>query len=313
MIILFLHGWQSTPGGVKPTYLKSHGHTVLNPHLPDDDFDAAVHIVQVEYDRGKADVVVESSRGGAVAMNIDSGDTPLVLLCPAWKTWGTATTVKRNTVILHSRDDDVVPFADSQELVRNSGLPSEALIEVGTEHRLADEESLKAMLRAVEGGGGEDRCVGGGVLQHEAGVPHRFGVGTLLLISTMYAVLFAVWRFIEGPPMVLVWVALFFFAVGLGQMLLFKGQRPRRASIIVGACVYPCMLLGCLAYEQLATGRRPFFPVNILFALFYCIPVGALFGYVAGLLIAAHFLLIDKLKSLRVPSRKRWRKAAEQE
>jgi hypothetical protein len=39
--ILFLHGWQSTPGGVKPTYLKDHGHEVLNPALPDDDFDAA--------------------------------------------------------------------------------------------------------------------------------------------------------------------------------------------------------------------------------------------------------------------------------
>jgi hypothetical protein len=27
MKILFLHGWQSVPGGVKPTYLAQHGHT----------------------------------------------------------------------------------------------------------------------------------------------------------------------------------------------------------------------------------------------------------------------------------------------
>lgn len=148
MIILFLHGWQSTPGGLKPTYLKDHGHEVLNPKLPDDDFDAAVRIGQAEFDQGKPDVVVGSSRGGAVATNIDSGDTPLVLLCPAWKTWGTATTVKPNTIILHSRADETVPFADSEELVRNSGLPSEVLIEVGFEHRLADEESLEAMLDA---------------------------------------------------------------------------------------------------------------------------------------------------------------------
>ena len=51
MKILFLHGWQSTPGGVKPTYLKDHGHEVLNPALPDDDFDAAVRIAQAEFDR----------------------------------------------------------------------------------------------------------------------------------------------------------------------------------------------------------------------------------------------------------------------
>lgn len=150
MKILFLHGWQSTPGGLKPTYLKSHGHEVLNPKLPDDDFDAAVRIAQAEFDRGRPDVVVGSSRGGAVAMNIDSEATPLVLLCPAWKRWGTATTVKPNTVILHSRADETVPFADSEELVRNSRLPPSSLIGVGFEHRLADDESLRAILVACE-------------------------------------------------------------------------------------------------------------------------------------------------------------------
>ncbi|MHB0960532.1 MAG: hypothetical protein ACYC0X_30980 [Pirellulaceae bacterium] len=47
MKLLFLHGLQSTPGGVKLIYLKSHEHTVLNPHLPDD-FDAAVRLAQAE-------------------------------------------------------------------------------------------------------------------------------------------------------------------------------------------------------------------------------------------------------------------------
>jgi len=149
MKILFLHGWQSTPGGLKPTYLKSHGHEVLNPALPDDDFEAAVAISQAEFDRGKPDVVVGSSRGGAVAMNINA-DVPLVLLCPAWKRWGTATTVKPGTIILHSQADEVIPFADSQELVRKSSLPESALIVVGHEHRLTDPESLAKMLEAVE-------------------------------------------------------------------------------------------------------------------------------------------------------------------
>ena len=150
MKLLFLHGWQSTPGGLKPTYLKDRGHEILNPHLPDDDFDAAVRIAQAEYDQHETDVVVGSSRGGAVAMNIDSGDTPLLLLCPAWKTWGTATSIKPNTIILHSRRDETVPFSNSEELVRNSSLPMEKLIEVGFEHRLADEGSLRMMVRAVE-------------------------------------------------------------------------------------------------------------------------------------------------------------------
>jgi hypothetical protein len=43
-------------------------------------------------------------------------------------------------MILHSLADDETPFADSEELVRNSGLPPETLIEVGSDHRMADPE-----------------------------------------------------------------------------------------------------------------------------------------------------------------------------
>ena len=145
--ILFLHGWHSVPGGVKPTYLAQHGHTVINPKLPDDDMEEAVRIAQAEFDQHQPQVVVGSSRGGAVAMNIKSGAAKLVLLCPAWRKFDTAKNVKPGTVILHSRTDDVIPFADSEELARNSGA---ALIEIGTDHRLADSEPLAAMLRACE-------------------------------------------------------------------------------------------------------------------------------------------------------------------
>jgi alpha-beta hydrolase superfamily lysophospholipase len=155
MKILFLHGWNSQPGGLKPTFLAGSGHEVLNPALPDDDFDEAVRIAQAEYDRHLPDVVVGSSRGGAVAMNVNTRMTPLVLLCPAWKTWGAATTVKPGAVILHSEADDVVPIHDSRELLRNSGLPDTALVIVGDDHRLADPQSLRAMLSAVERVSGE--------------------------------------------------------------------------------------------------------------------------------------------------------------
>jgi alpha-beta hydrolase superfamily lysophospholipase len=156
MKILFLHGWHSVPGGVKPSYLIAHGHEVINPALSDDDWGEAVRTAQDEYDRQRPDVIVGSSRGGAIAMNLDSGSTPLVLLCPAWKRWGTATTVKPDTVILHSEADDVIPIADSRELVRSSGLPESALVVGGTDHRLADPEPLQAMLEACERARGRD-------------------------------------------------------------------------------------------------------------------------------------------------------------
>ena len=79
MKILFLHGWQSVPGGVKPTFLARHGHAVANPKLPDEDFNEAVRIAQAEFDKHQPAVVVGSSRGVAVAMNINSGEARLVL------------------------------------------------------------------------------------------------------------------------------------------------------------------------------------------------------------------------------------------
>jgi hypothetical protein len=151
MRILFLHGWHSVPGAVKPTYLARNGHEAINPKVPDDDFEAALRIAQAEFDQHRPKAVVGSSRGGAVAMNINSGDAWLVLLCPAWRKWGTARAVKPGTVILHSRADDVVPFPDSEELVRNSALPAWTLIEVGDDHRLADPEPLRKLLEACEG------------------------------------------------------------------------------------------------------------------------------------------------------------------
>jgi fermentation-respiration switch protein FrsA (DUF1100 family) len=151
--LLYLHGWNSVVGGVKPTYLRSHGHEVIEPELDHEDFEAALRIAQAAFDQHQPEVVVGSSRGGPVAMNLDSGPARLVLICPAWKKWGRANTVKAGTQILHSRVDDVVPFADSVELISMSQLPDTALIEVGKDHRLADVEPLEALLRAVEGRG----------------------------------------------------------------------------------------------------------------------------------------------------------------
>lgn len=151
MKILLFNGWRATPGGVKPTFLARHGHEVRDPKLSDDDFPAAVRAAQAEFDRFRPDVVVGVSRGGAVALNIDTGPARLVLLCPGWKKWGQARSAKPGTVILHARADDVVPFGHTEELARNSGLPPAAVVEVGTDHWLSHPDALAAMLEACEG------------------------------------------------------------------------------------------------------------------------------------------------------------------
>ena len=53
-------------------------------------------------------------------MNMDTADTPQLLLAPARKRWGTATAVKPNAIIFHSSYDKVVSFEDSVERCLNS-------------------------------------------------------------------------------------------------------------------------------------------------------------------------------------------------
>ena len=123
---------------------------VIEPAVDHEDFQAALATAQAAFDQHQPEIVVGSSRGGAVAINIYSGSARLVLICPAWKKLGTAKSVKTGTIILHSRADDVLPFQESLDLISISGLSNAALIEVGQDHRLADPEPLEALLRAVE-------------------------------------------------------------------------------------------------------------------------------------------------------------------
>jgi hypothetical protein len=104
MKILFLTGWHAAPGGVKPMFLREHGHEVIAPVLDDGDFAFAIRTAQHAYDECQPDVVVGLSRGGAVAMNIDIGETPLVLTCPGWKRWGTAKpSARRRSSCIHEQ------------------------------------------------------------------------------------------------------------------------------------------------------------------------------------------------------------------
>lgn len=73
--ILSPHGCRSIFGGLATSHLTQHGQEVINPALDGGDFDQAVRTAQAESDRHHPDVIVGSSRGGAVAMNIDSNST----------------------------------------------------------------------------------------------------------------------------------------------------------------------------------------------------------------------------------------------
>jgi hypothetical protein len=139
--VLFLHGW-SSDGGTKSAFMRSLGYNVMTPRLSDWSFTRAVKTAQAAFDEFHPDVIVGSSRGGAVGVNMDSGETPLILLAPAWRRWGMANSVKNNCVVIHSPADEYVPFQDSVDLC---GHARAKLIAAGQDHRLNCEQSRKAL------------------------------------------------------------------------------------------------------------------------------------------------------------------------
>ena len=147
MKVLFLHGLESTPGGIKAKSLKGEGYEVFNPHLPKSSFAESVQIAQQLVEERSPDVIVGSSRGGAIAMSIDPGDAGLVLVAPAWKRFCRAGGyLPRRTLVLHSQNDKIVPIGDSKELVEDQGL---TLVTCGKDHRMRDSDALEAILEAV--------------------------------------------------------------------------------------------------------------------------------------------------------------------
>ena len=82
-------------------------------------------------------------------MCLEIANTALVLLAPAWRFWRVTPKVRPQTsTIIHSRNDVLVPFAHSEELVRLN--PTVRLIAAGQDHRMNDAAGRRALREAVE-------------------------------------------------------------------------------------------------------------------------------------------------------------------
>lgn len=144
--ILFLHGLGSKPGGAKVKYLEALGHNVINPALPNEDFNKSVEIADKLLKEHNIDVVIGSSRGGAVAMALNHSK-PMVLVAPAWSNYNVIPNADQADMwkVIHSKNDDVIPIIDSRLLERLGC----SLVVTGETHRMNDEEALKAIAAAI--------------------------------------------------------------------------------------------------------------------------------------------------------------------
>ena len=145
MKIVFLHGLESSPSSFKRRFLEEHGHRVYAPPLPADDWETSVLRTKEIIRTVKPDVVIGSSRGGAVAI-ASRPSCDLILIAPAWKKYCPWGTIPAMAQIIHSPDDKVVDFEDSVELAHTFGA---MLVEAGADHRMNDSESMEALLDAL--------------------------------------------------------------------------------------------------------------------------------------------------------------------
>ncbi len=147
MKVLFLHGLESTPGGRKPTTISNAGYEVIEPSLPSTSWVDSVNAAQEAYDAEQPDVVVGSSRGGAVAMAADMSPRKMILIAPAWKKYCPNCTIAPTTTILHSPEDEVISFADSRLLSKMYGAE---LVIAGDDHRMNDSGALANLIQAID-------------------------------------------------------------------------------------------------------------------------------------------------------------------
>jgi hypothetical protein len=115
-------------------------------------------------------------------------------------------------------------------------------------------------------------------------VPRRFGIGTLLIASTVAAALAAIGKGLNAAPIQVASWGLFLLLVAIAQMI---GERmPRASSTLVGALSAALILTDPLGLHWAPHLAHPFQAVTFL--LF-----GGLVGYVVGTLLAAVYLLHD--------------------
>lgn len=150
MKVLFLHGL-SSDGSMKTGFMRSLNYNVLTPKLSDWSLRHALQSAQDAFDEFDPAVIVGSSRGGAVAMSVQAVQTvqtPLVLLAPAWLWCGVKPELRTKTIVIHSPLDNMVSITNSRELCSRN--PGSQLVEVGEDHRLNDEDARCALIAALE-------------------------------------------------------------------------------------------------------------------------------------------------------------------
>lgn len=139
--VQFVHGLEGSPQGNKARLLARH-FTASTPAMDTSDFPACVETQAREIVRFAPDLLVGSSFGGAVALELlhrGSWEGPTLLLAQAGLKLGRRTTLPAGARVwlVHGIHDEVVDVEDSRTLAA-TGTPGRVrLIEVEDDHGLS--------------------------------------------------------------------------------------------------------------------------------------------------------------------------------
>ena len=120
-------------------------------------------------------------------------------------------------------------------------------------------------------------------------VPRRFDLATIFVVTAAYSIFLGSLTALHAPTGFVILLAAFITVVGIGQALLFRGLKPRRASILGGLVIFGLLALAITYFGNLP---RRFFVFLIVGYTLY----GAMSGYVAGVIVGGVFLLADVLR-----------------
>lgn len=137
----------------------------------------------------------------------------------------------------------------------------------------------------------------------EFGVPRRFSIAMLLIVTAFYSALFAALRILRAPVAVFALIAGFVTCVGVGQAVLFKGKHPRRASVVAGILAAWLVFFSLIVYAMMSKVGVPSDTLSSLFCGAVAFTVaGAALGSFVGALIEVAFWSLEPFKNL--PRRK---------
>ena len=125
----------------------------------------------------------------------------------------------------------------------------------------------------------------------QVGLPRRYSIGTLMILTVFFALLFGILKMCGVSPIVFIAVTIFVVVVAACQALLYGGKNPRRASFVAGVAMYAAAAIITAVVQGVHRGNLANAIAELPCYLFGAVIAGGPLGYIAGCLVAAIFLV----------------------